>query len=222
MANERKAFCKAKASEQRVRKKLFFCFFWWEMLSSQEIRNRCARGHIHIHAPHWKTRVFNFQTWKRLLLNGRRNENLACFLQAISRELMELWQAAWAHLAIEMYSTSTQSVGACFKGVQNGNLHYSHSSKNGKSNLVYSTAKIWLFPFQKLKIEITGYLYFIIYFIKQSLNLALSSCFSFDVIIFSNAKKTSISSQVTNYYSCFISWSSFLVIPNGNTVKPAL
>lgn len=184
MANERKAFCKTRASEQRVRKKLFFSFFWWEMLSSQEIRNRCARGHTHIHAPHWKTRVFNFQTWKRLLLNGRRNENLACFLQAISKELMELWQAAGACLAIQMYSTSTQSVGICFKGVQNGNLHYSHSFKNEKIYLVYSTAKEWLFSFQKLKIEVTGYLYFIIYSTQQSLNLALSCC-NFDVVIFS-------------------------------------
>lgn len=178
MANERKAFCKVRASEQRVRKKLFFCFFWWEMLSSQEIRNRCATGHTHIHAPHWKTRVFNFQTWKRLLLNGRRNENLAFFLQAISRELMEPWQAAGACLAIETYSTSTQSV-------QNGNLHYSHSCKNGKINLVYSTAKVWLFSFQKLKIEVTGYLYFIIYSIQQSLNPVLLSFFNFDLVTFS-------------------------------------
>lgn len=168
MANERKAFCKARASKQCVRKKLFFCFFWWEMLSSQEIRNRCARGHTHIHAPHWKTRVFNFQTWKKLLLHGRRNENLAFFLQAISRELMELWQAAGACLAIETHSTSTQSVGTCFKGVQNGNLHYSHSFENGKVNLVYSTAKVWFSSFQKLKTEVTGYLYFINYSTQQS------------------------------------------------------
>lgn len=55
--------------------------------------------HTHIHAPHWKTRVFNLQTWKRLLLNGRRNENLVCFLRATSRGLMQLWQAAGACLA---------------------------------------------------------------------------------------------------------------------------
>lgn len=32
--------------------------------------------------------------------------------------------------------------------------------ENGKINLVHPTAKIWLFSFQKLKIEITGYLCF--------------------------------------------------------------
>lgn len=41
----------------------------------------------HILAPHWKTRVFNFQTWKGLLLNERRNENPALFLWTIWREL---------------------------------------------------------------------------------------------------------------------------------------
>lgn len=76
---------------------------------------------------------------------------LARFLQAISRELMGLWQAAGARLAIETHSTSTQSVGTGFKGEQNGNLHHSRSSENGKTNLVDSTAKVWLFPFQKLR-----------------------------------------------------------------------
>lgn len=81
---------------------------------------------------------------------------------------MELWQAAGACLAIETHSTSTQSVGTCFKGVQNGNLHYSHSFENGKVNLVYSTAKVWFSSFQKLKTEVTGYLYFINYSTQQS------------------------------------------------------
>lgn len=73
----------------------------------------------------------------------------------------------------ETHSTSTKSVGTCFKGVQNGNLHYSCTVKNGKIHLVYSTAKVWLFALQKLKTEVTGYLYFIIYSMQQSLNLAL-------------------------------------------------
>lgn len=173
MANEEKAFCSARASEQRVRMKLFFCFFWWEMLSSQEIRSRCARGHTHIHAPHWKTHVFNFQTWKRLLLNGRRNENLACFLQAISRELMSFDKLPGPALLLKHTVPQHESVGTCFKGVQNGNLHYSHSFENGKNHPVYWTAKLWLFSFQKLKIEVTGYLYFTIYSLQQSLHLVL-------------------------------------------------
>lgn len=98
---------------------------------------------------------------------------LVRFLQAISRELRGLWQAAGACLAIETYRTSTQSVGTCSKVAQNGNLHHSHSSKNGKIHLADSTAKVWLFSFQKLKADHTGYLHFIICSTGQSLNLVL-------------------------------------------------
>lgn len=167
-----------KGKEQHVREKLFFCFFWWEMLSSQEIRNRCARGHTltHTHThpcSTLKNTRFQFsdmkeapvewkEKWKSSLLSVSHKQR-ACGALTGCRSLS----------SSETHSTSTKSVGTCFKGVQNGNLHYSCTVKNGKINLVYSTAKVWLFALQKLKTEVTGYLYFIIYSMQQSLNLAL-------------------------------------------------
>lgn len=58
-----KAFGSIGNTEQRVRKKLFFCSFWWVVLSSQEMRNRCARGHTHPRSTLQNTR-FQFANMK--------------------------------------------------------------------------------------------------------------------------------------------------------------
>lgn len=88
---------------------------------------------ICIHTPHWKTHVFNFQTWKQLLLSGGEMKSQASFCKPHAKK-KEARRQVTAH---ELLLNDQPQKQSCWRMQRNSPLHV--------RTIIYYTGVFWAF-----------------------------------------------------------------------------
>lgn len=105
-------------SEQRVKEIVSASF---DELSFQvrKLEAGVTEG-ICIHTPHWKTHVFNFQTWKQLLLSGGEMKSQASFCKPHAkkkearRQVYSAWTIVkWSATAAKLLEDAEKFISPC-------------------------------------------------------------------------------------------------------------